>query len=202
MYRAEIHSFRQYFIDFLIVVVAYVVAHGVTALVVTPVQSLIFPEYTVFASLVYLPHGVRVLATWAFGWRAIPALVIGVIMSAWFFSPSFDLDFLKPGLMNGILIGAFSAFLAFELVRRAGYDCYFGRSKNINWKVLIIVGAISSIINSVGQTLVYSGLIGLGKAPVTMVFYAVGDLVGLIVCLVVLMFGFRWARAFSLPRRY
>lgn len=202
MHQAASHSSRRYFIGFLIVVVAYVLAHGGTALVVTPVQSLFFPEYTVFASLVYLPHGVRILATWAFGWRAIPALVIGLILSTWLFSPTANLEFLEPALLMGILVGAFSAFLAFELVRRVGYNCYFGCSKNLNWKGLIIIGAISSIINSVGQTLAYSGLIGLGKAPVTMVFYAVGDLVGLIVCMVVLMFGFRWTRAFSLPRRY
>ncbi|WP_022705479.1 hypothetical protein [Pseudorhodobacter ferrugineus] len=187
---------------FLSIVIAYVTAHGVTALVVTPVQSIFLPQYTVFASLIYLPHGVRVLATWAFGWKAIPALIIGPCMSAWLFYPTQDLDFLKPALIMGMLVGAFAAFFSFELARRAGYDCYFGRSKNLNWKGMIIIGAISSIINSVGQSLVYSGLIGLGKAPATMVFYAVGDLVGLIVCLVVLMFGFRWARAFSLPDRY
>lgn len=185
---------------FFSIVVAYIVAHGVTAFVVTPVQSIFLPEYTVFASLVYLPHGVRVLATWAFGWKAIPALIIGVCMSAWFYSPTQDLDFLEPALMMGILFGAFSAFLAFELMRRAGHDCYFGGSRSLNWKAMIIIGAMSSIINSVGQTFVYSGLLGLDKLPVSLVIYAVGDLVGLIVCMVVLMFCFRWFRWFSLRR--
>jgi len=188
-------------VNFLIVVVAYILAHAVTAFVVTPVQGIFLPEYTVFASLIYLPHGIRVLATWAFGWRAIPALVCGVCMSAWLFSPTNDLLFLEPSLLMGILVGAFSAFLAFELVRLVGYDQYYGRSEIVNWKVLIMIGAISSIINSVGQTLVYSGLIGQGKVPGTLAIYAVGDLVGLIVCMVVLMFCFRWARWFSQSRR-
>lgn len=187
--------------NFLIVVAAYIFSHAITALVVTPVQSFFLPEYTVFASLIYLPHGIRVLATWAFGWRAIPALVCGVCMSAWLFSPTEDLAFLEPALLMGILIGAFSAFLAFELVRGVGYDHYFGSSKKPNWKVLIMIGAISSIINSVGQTLVYSGLIGLGKASGTLAIYAAGDLVGLVVCMTVLMFYFRWARWFNLSRR-
>ncbi|WP_050522342.1 hypothetical protein [Pseudorhodobacter wandonensis] len=186
--------------NFLIVAAAYILAHGVTALVVTPVQSIFFPEYTVFASLIYLPHGVRVLATWAFGWRAIPALVLGVTMSAWLFSPTASLEFLEPDLVKGILIGAFSAFLAFELARFVGYDSYFGHMRKVNWKVLIIIGAISSIINSLGQTLAYSGLIGLGNIPGTLVIYAVGDLVGLVVCMVVLMFCFRWVRWFSLSK--
>lgn len=187
---------------FLVIVVAYIIAHGVTAWVVTPVQSIFLPEYTVFASLIYLPHGVRVLATWAFGWKVIPALIIGVCMSAWLFSPTHDLDLLKPALIMGILVGALSAFLAFELVRRVGYDCYFGRSVNLNWKAMIFIGAISSIINSVGQTFVYSGLLGLDKLPVSLVIYAVGDLVGLTVCMVVLMFCFRWIGWYRLSRHY
>jgi hypothetical protein len=186
--------------NFLIVAAAYILAHGVTALVVTPVQSIFFPEYTVFASLIYLPHGVRVLATWAFGWRAIPALVLGVSMAAWLFSPTASLEFLEPALLKGIFIGAFSAFLAFELARIVGYNAYFGHLGKVNWKVLIIIGAISSIINSLGQTLAYSGLIGLGNIPGTLVIYALGDLVGLIVCMVVLMFCFRWVRWFSLSK--
>lgn len=188
--------------NFLIVVLGYVFCHGVTAFVVTPVQSSVFPEYTVFASLVYLPHGVRVLAIWAFGWRAIPALVVGLSVSAWLFTPSNELDILEPALLEGILVGALCAFLAFELVRRFGYDYYFGSSRNLSWRGMILIGAISSIINSVGQTLVFSGVVGLNELPALMIFYAVGDLVGLIICMVVLMFCFRWMRWLGLAKRH
>ena len=57
---------------YLLIVLAYVFCHGLTSLVVTPVQSILLPEITMFASLIYLPHGVRVLASWASGWKAIP----------------------------------------------------------------------------------------------------------------------------------
>ena len=50
-----------------IVIVAYMLAHGLTAWLITPVQALLLPDVTAFASLVYLPHGVRVLATWLLG---------------------------------------------------------------------------------------------------------------------------------------
>ena len=43
---------------------AYILAHGLTALVVTPMQARLLPDVTMFASLVYLPHGVRVLSAW------------------------------------------------------------------------------------------------------------------------------------------
>ena len=184
---------------FLIIIFAYILCHGLVALLITPLQSIFFPELTVFASLVYLPHGVRVLATWAYGWRAIPALVVGVSLSAYIFTPSEDLNILEPALLEGIVVGAVSAFAAFELMRLFGYDCYFGRLRALNWKGLIAVGALASLVNSIGQTLVYSGLIGLRQVPGALFVYAAGDLVGLILCMVALMFVFRWLRIFGRP---
>jgi hypothetical protein len=187
-------------LNFLIIVLLYVLAHGLTALVVTPVQNIFLPEVTVFASLMYLPHGVRILATWAYGWKAIPALIVGSSLSVWLFSQSKDLNFLEPALIESLLVGAVSAFIAFELVRLAGYNFYFGGSKKLRWKGMITVGALSSVINSLGQTLVYSDLIDFEKIIVVWFVYAVGDLVGLIVCMVVLMLVFRWSRVFSALR--
>ena len=182
---------------FLIIVLAYVLCHGMTALVITPAQSLILPEITAFASLVYLPHGVRVLATWAYGWKAVPALILGVSLSAWLFSPSEDLNFLEPALIEGILVGSASAFIAFEIARLAGFNFYFGGSRKLQWKGMITVGALSSLLNSLGQTLVYSGLIELDKVIWVWAIYAVGDLIGLVVCMIALMFVFRWSRVFE-----
>ena len=184
-------------LTFLIVALAYVFCHGLTALVVTPAQSIFLPEETIFASLVYLPHGVRVLSTWAFGWRAIPALVVGSSIAAWLFTPADEFGFLEPALLESILAGAVSAFLAFELARLAGLDFYFGRARRLSWKGMITIGAISSVINSVAQTFIYSGLIGLDQLVEVLVIYAVGDLIGLVVCMVALMFIFRWSRLYS-----
>ena len=79
-----IATFAQYF---LIVVAAYVLCHGITAFVVEPVQELFIPHVTIFASLIYLPHGVRVLATWMMGWRAIIPLCTGAYLSHLAFTP-------------------------------------------------------------------------------------------------------------------
>jgi hypothetical protein len=181
----------------LVIIFCYVLCYGLTALVVTPIQSVFLPEITVFASLVYLPHGVRVLATWAFGWKAIPALVLGAYVSVGLFNSPEDLFLSDPALLGGIIIGSVSAFAAFELVRFFGYDLYFGRLRKLPWKGVIAIGVLASAINSMGQSLVYSGLIGLEKVAETSVVFAFGDLVGLIVCMVTLMFIFRWHRLFG-----
>jgi hypothetical protein len=163
-------------LNLLIISLLFVLAHGLTALVFTPVQSIVLPEVTVFASLIYLPHGVRILATWAYGWKAIPALIAGASLSVWLFTPSEDLNFLEPALIESILVGSASAFFAFEITRFAGYNFYFGGSKKLQWK----------------------GMIDFEKIIGVWAVYAVGDLIGLIVCMVVLMLVFRWSRVFSL----
>lgn len=187
--------------SFLIIILAYVLCHGLTALVVTPVQSLILPEITVFASLVYLPHGVRVLATWAYGWKAVPALIVGTSLSIWLFSSSEELNFLEPGLIESILVGSASAYIAFEIARLAGYNFYFGASRRLRWKGMIAVGALSSVINSLGQTLVYSALIDLEKVIGVWAIYATGDVIGLVVCMIALMYVFRWGRVLGSMKR-
>lgn len=187
--------------NFLIVVLAYGFCHGLTALVVTPVQSVVLPEKTVFAALIYLPHGVRVLATWAFGWRAIPALVIGSSIAVWLFTPDENLDLLEPAMLESIIAGAVSAFLAFELMKVAGFNFYLGSKKRLDWKGMLMIGAISSVINSIAQTLIFSGFIGLDQFIEVLFMYTVGDLAGLILCMFALMFVFRWFRLYSHLRR-
>ena len=182
---------------FLTIILAYLLCHGLVALLVTPVQSMVLPEMTVFASLVYLPHGVRVLATWAYGWKAIPALAIGAGLSSLVFSSSEDLNLLEPALLEGLMVGAASAYVAFELIRLLGYNGYFGHAAKLNWKGLIAIGTLSSIVNSLGQTLVYSGLIGLDRVSNALAIYAIGDLAGLVLCMIALMFIFRWLRIFE-----
>lgn len=67
--------------NFSVVILAYVLAHGLTALLITPMQSRLMPELTIFASLAYLPHGVRVLSTWLLGKRAFLPLFLGAFLS-------------------------------------------------------------------------------------------------------------------------
>lgn len=186
---------------FLTVALAYVFCHGVTAMLVTPVQRMILPEETAFASLIYLPHGVRVLATWAYGWRAILALAAGAAIAAWLFTPAQEIDLLETVLIPSILAGACSAFLAFELVRFAGFTYYFGCTRKLDWRGMIVIGALSSIINSVIQTMIFSGLIGWDQLAEVLLIYATGDLVGLVACMAALMFIFRWSRLFKTAKR-
>ncbi|EPX86971.1 MASE1 domain-containing protein [Salipiger mucosus] len=184
----------NYFRTIIIVAAAYVLAHGLTAVLITPLQSRVLPEITTFASLLYLPHGVRVLAVWLAGPRAFVPLYIGGTLSEVLFTAH---DPGHPGalvLAVSIGVGALCAVVAFEAMKYIGQDLYAGRHFRVHWTRLLLVGVIASLINSVGQSIVFSGQILTGHFSAVLTFYAVGDVIGLVITTLALMLVFRWFR--------
>ncbi|MBV7408218.1 MASE1 domain-containing protein [Maritimibacter sp. DP1N21-5] len=184
----------QYFSVALVVTLAYIIAHGFTALLITPFQSHFLPDITTFASLVYLPHGIRVLATWLFRWKAVPALFVGALLSEVLFTPGAASAVLTPVMLKSLLVGAASAFLAFEGMRLFGYPAYASSSRQIHWTHVLVAGVVSSLLNSAGQSIVFSTEILTSKALGVFAIYALGDIVGLVVTTLALMLVFRWVR--------
>lgn len=182
------------FQGFAVITAVYVICHGLTAWVVTPVQNLFLPDITVFASLAYLPHGVRVLAVWLFGWKAVLPLAAGALLSEILFTEAGVRQLMEPVLLESIAVGAVSAFAAFEIAWLFGWNLYAGQSRRIAWTGLLAIGALASVINSLGQTVVFSGLIFDGDQLPVMAVYAAGDLIGLAACMFALMLIFRWLR--------
>ncbi|MFY0311225.1 hypothetical protein ACFMBG_15145 [Leisingera sp. D0M16] len=182
------------FQGFAVIAAVYVICHGLTAWVVTPVQNLFLPDITVFASLAYLPHGVRVLSAWLFGWKAVLPLAAGALLSEILFTEASVRQLMEPVLLQSIAVGAFSAFAAFEIAWLFGWNLYAGQSRRIAWTGLLAIGALASVINSLGQTVVFSGLIFDGDQLPVMAVYAAGDLIGLAACMFALMLIFRWLR--------
>ncbi len=180
----------------IVVTAAYVFCFALTAFLVTPLQRMVLPEVTAFASLVFFPHGVRVLATWAFGWKAIPGLFLGAAISSVVLTPTEYADLLRPAVLESILLGAVVAFATFEAARFLGHDFYWSPSSRLSWRGLIVIGAVASVANSVGNTLIYSGLIGINRLNDVLFIYAAGDVIGLVACMLLLMLAFRWARLF------
>ncbi len=183
--------------NFLLVVAVYVLCHGLTALLVTPVQNFFAPDVTVFASLIYLPHGVRVLATWLLGWKTFFPLFAGGYLAELLFTPAEILTFTEPMLFWSVAVSAVAAYAGFVIMKFLGRNLYADRNRIMNWKWLIVVGTIASVLNSVGQIIVFSGLIVPDDLFAVLATYAIGDLVGLVVSMFALMIVFRWIRLFA-----
>ena len=176
------------------IAVSYFVCFALTVFLVTPIQSLLLPEVTAFASLVYFPHGVKILATWCYGWKAIPGLFAGSVAAALLLTPAEHADLLRPKALEAILFSSIVAFIAFELIRLSGRNLYWSPSLRVNWRNLVFVGAVASVANSVGSTFIYSRLINADYQLHVLLIYVAGDLIGLMACMLGLMLAFRWAR--------
>lgn len=184
-------------LNFAVIATAYVLAHGLTALLITPLQARVLPEITTFASLLYLPHGVRVLATWLVGKAAFAPLFAGAFLAEVIFTPGDISSTLAPVMLMSITVGAVSALVAFEAMALAGYRVYAGPRTRVHWKWLLLAGALASLINSLGQSLVFSGDILPDHSYQVLAVYAVGDMIGLIATTLILMMIFRWVRLLS-----
>lgn len=166
----------------------YVVSHGLTALFVSPLQSYVIGDATTYASFLYLPHGIRVLSVWFLRWKAVPGLILGGALSEWIFTDPETLRTLAPVLVPSILVGALSAPVIFESLRQLGASGYAGAGREVEARALVVVGLASSLLNSIGQMIVFDGFVSPGSATAIMLLYAVGDIAGMFAVL----FAGRW----------
>ncbi|MEO1109104.1 MAG: hypothetical protein AAFX90_14415 [Pseudomonadota bacterium] len=149
-----------------------------------PLQNMFFPEYPSRASLLFLPHGVRVLSAWLLGWRAIFALLPGVIAV---FAILGGADLFLPSRLMAIAIAVTTVPAVFYLLKRMGWDLFPRADRKPCWICVMGVGVITSIL--------VSGLTNMafGSATVEYVAYLIGDISGLLFLMLGLYFAFRFA---------
>ena len=163
----------------------YLTAIVVNFEVVVPVQNLFFPEYTSRASLLFLPHGVRVLAAWLMGWRSALALLPGVFLAFFYVA---GLEVFTPSRLAGIFIAVTIAPAAFEAFRLLGVNLAPRPDRTPCWICIMIAGLVASVAGSMLTNL------ALGSAPVDYFAYVIGDMAGLFFLMLALMLVLRWMR--------
>ncbi|MGA9253693.1 MAG: MASE1 domain-containing protein [Roseobacter sp.] len=190
-----LHHLYNSFVTLLVIALAFVACYGLVAKLVTPIQSIFLTEITTYASLVFLPHGVRILSTMYFGWKAIVPLIIGNWASSYLFGPG-EIPYL-PDLwaLASLVVSGTCAIISFEVFRWFGKNCYFSpKNQTTSWKDMIYVGLLASVLNSCGQVFIYSDHISPAAFMRVASTYALGDTIGLLVTMLFLMLFFRWAR--------
>ena len=68
-------SIKEHLQNFVIVSVFYITAYSLTLGFVAPLQQMLFSNVITELSLLFLPHGVRVLVVYFFGWRGVLYLI-------------------------------------------------------------------------------------------------------------------------------
>ena len=180
------------------------IAHVIGMLLVThavlPLQSLAVPNIGTFAALIFPIHGIRVIAAWMFGWWSVPYLFIANVLLALFYAviamETPYLEFTAERLMSWSLV-SIVAVVATDLFKASGMKIGTGLASisEDTWKQLLFVGFVSSVLNSLGQSLIFAGKIISGEELNVMIGYLIGDTLGTFLCFVGLLFlfrGYRW----------
>lgn len=173
---------RSWASDTLYASLAYIAASILTFWVLMPLQNVFFPEYPSRASLLFLPHGVRVLSAWLLGWRSIPAMLPGVFLV---FALIGGVDVFLTSRLLAILIAVSTAPAVFYALKWLGWDLFPAADRTPCWVCIMGVGVITSILVSALTNMAF------GSATAEYVAFLIGDLSGLLFLMFGLYFAFR-----------
>jgi len=176
-------SGKTHAINAIFVTAIFVVSFQLVEGIIDPLQSLLLT--TGYASLLFLPHGVRVLTVFLYGpGPASFYLLIASLVSLSLTDNQMDKTVLTIILQT--LTGAFCAPVAYQLLKFSfGSDhISLGSVSARTWRGIVVVIIVSSLLNGLFQTL----SLGAGNTGVTDVVlslkYTLGDILGAIFVLV------------------
>ena len=174
------------FNELAVIFFAYVLAFALVDLVVEPVQRYFVSVTTITGSLLFIPHGIRVLAVWLCGVRAILPLIAAELFSCiLIWEPVFGLDV----FLGSAMVGGLCVYLTFEVFRLAGIEMRpDGKDSALtNWKSLILLASIASVFNSIGKQIFFGSLAPLTDEVLILAMFWIGDTLGTFACLLLLI---------------
>ena len=188
--------FPKFFLHwFGIIFLTYLGLVTVQRLVIMPIETMLVERNVALVSLLYLPHAVRVLGAWMVGPKSvlvlIPASICGYFAIRPDTGPLTQADFIIP------MVGALCAPIAFELMRVVRIDVYPKSTGVISWRTLVFAGLLSSIINSFFSTLFLEGRFPIEETFDVLTRFIIGDVMGLVVVLLVLVVLLKVFRRFA-----
>ena len=172
--------------EFAVIFISFVLAFALVDLVVEPVQHQFLSSSTMAGSLLFIPHGIRVLAVWLCGVRAILPLIAAELFSCIFlWQPDVGLDV----FLGSAMVGGLCVYLTFEVFRLAGIEMRpDGKDSALtNWKSLILIASIASVFNSIGKQIFFGSLAPLTDEIISIAMFWIGDTLGTFACLLLLI---------------
>ena len=146
-------------------------------------------------SLIYLPHGIRVIAVLAFGWNIFPALFIGSYLTGlYLINNNFDFSLLNITTAEIIIIGSLissscvfiSTYFVQALNPLAKLDV-----RSIEIKTILIVVIASSVVNSLFQNVLYGFAYSNWQSLIQFFQYLIGDTFGALLIFFLVKLGFK-----------
>ena len=136
-------------------------------------------------SLLFLPHGVRVIAICYFGYKSIPALYVAEITGPLLVYPQYYFDVWPAASIASML----AVVMACELVKWSGVNIKENiiAPKNFsNYRPLAVVVVLSALFNSIGANVVTSIVANVVIDGIVVMRFFVGDVLGAVVLILFL----------------
>ena len=186
MVKSDLEQFSFY--NFTIVVVSFLSSYLLVAKVISPIQAQYILN-TELVSLLFLPHGVRVLTCVLYGPRlGAFYLFAAEILTVFWTGNLADYDPLTLTLLYAV--GALSVPIAFVFLQFIHEDTKIGLTKvNHNTiKTIAYLALISSTLNSIGKSLILDEFSTFEVQPRIILQFLTGDLLGTLVLFLCLRF--------------
>ena len=165
---------NRYFQICAVILFAYLATVLFVHFCVTPVQSVLFSSYYLGgASLLFLPHGVRIMATWCVKSQAILPLFLGEAI-AWIIFGATNTTL----ILLSALVGSLSVLIVFEMFKAAKVNLYYGGQIQFTWRLAIVIAFVSSCLNSVGHSFAISLSIPDYNIFLEISKFVIGDVLG------------------------
>ena len=174
------------FNEFAVIFITFVLAFVLVDFVVEPVQHYFLSSSVMLGSLLFIPHGIRVLAVWLCGVRAVFPLIAAELFSCiLIWEPVFGFDV----FLGSAMVGGLCVYLTFEVFRLAGIEMRpNGKDSELtNWKSLILIASVASVFNSIGKQIFFGSLAPLTDEIVSIAMFWIGDTLGTFACLLLLI---------------
>lgn len=144
--------------------------------IITPVQEAVIPDVTKFASLLFLPHGVRVFATSLLREKAIPGIFAAEAAGNYLF---WDLSSPFPLLMVSFASATATWFVCEGLKTLRIHPYYLEiNAEPPSLQVLLLVAILASAVNAFLVTATLEGGMTLGHVTPVIAAFMTGDITG------------------------
>jgi hypothetical protein len=177
----------------LIVAICYFIVLLFEIKVIFPTERALLPNYSGTASLLFLPHAVRVLSTVIVGPKAFFALFPTILLSGYFLFGSYG-GMISMPLVIDAAIGASCAPIAYFAVKWAFRKVPDFKLTLLNWRMVFLIGAVASLLNTTMRVTLLGGLKTHLEVHQQVISVFIGDMTGLLFGLMVLVFSFRLMR--------
>ena len=186
MGKSDLEQFSFY--NFTIVVVSYLASYLLVFKVISPIQAQYILN-TELVSLLFLPHGVRVLTCVLYGPRLGAFYLFSATLLTGFWVGILG-DYNPLTLTLLYALGALSVPIAFVFLQFIHEDTKIGLTKvNHNTiKTIAYLALISSTLNSIGKSLILDGFSTFEVQPRIILQFLTGDLLGTLVLFLCLRF--------------